>query len=48
MKTITLKNSGFGLNRVIETNDKYAWGFENLIAYVGIISFRIIKLTKHD
>ena len=47
-KIIALKNSGFGLNRVIRTDDKYTWSFENLFTFEGIISFRIIKLTKHD
>lgn len=48
MKTIKLRNSGFGLHRVIQVYDGYTWSFKNLVTFGGIISFRIIKLTKHD
>lgn len=48
MKTIKLRNSGFGLRRVIQVYDGYTWTYNNLFTFEGIISFRIIKLTKHD
>ncbi len=46
MKTIKLRNSGFELRRAILVYDEYTWTYDNLIAFGGIISFRIIKINK--
>lgn len=46
MRRIKLKNSGFGLYRVIQVHDAYTWACDNLITFGGIISFRIIKINK--
>lgn len=46
MRKVKLKNSGFGLRRVVEVNDGYTWSFKNLVTFGGIISFRIIKINK--
>ena len=47
-RTIRVKNSGYFINGAIEISNGYTWKFENLRLFQGIISFRIIKITKHD
>lgn len=47
-RTIRVKNSGYFIDGVIETSNKYTWNFRKFYLFYGIISFRIIKITKHD
>lgn len=47
-RRIRVKNSGYFADGVIETSNRYTWNFRNLNLFRGIISFRIIKITKHD